>query len=174
MSSARIHPFLAFCAAFVVLALTGAGSLAMRYELRANSGAIDPPALRHLADSDSTPFMGAEISDIPTGADTRAFQAALMASAPSLPWGRAVIRQAAERRAVFLPANSIGEAFALCSALATLPPRCAPQTALDIELRTPAGRPVNAATFARMGLAPYWPSTPRAKVAGLSAQPARG
>ncbi|HEX4535024.1 MAG TPA: hypothetical protein VH000_12380 [Rhizomicrobium sp.] len=153
------------CIGLVVLAGLCAAGLLVRYDVRHAAGDIEVPQLRVLADTDATQAIGAEIADTVAGTDTRVLLAALKAKAPVGALDRAVVRRGENGETLFIPVNSMADAFGVCAALSDVPPHCAPVVASDIELQTAGGAPVTAATLLRNGIAPYSPTTSRAKVA---------
>ncbi|HEV2561225.1 MAG TPA: hypothetical protein VGT78_03700 [Rhizomicrobium sp.] len=135
-----------------------ATALVLRYEARL---AADPT----LADGEPTLVMGAEVSDEPRLTRVDAFVGTLKAEVKTLPWERALVRNAYGPPTLFFAVNSVGEAFILCAKLAAVPPGCAPVVASSSELRQMSGAAVTDKVLTRIGVEPYIPPPYPAKVA---------
>jgi hypothetical protein len=134
--------------AVLVLGLALLASVAVHRGADAEDVAAAPP-------SKPVPVLGANIAASP------AIAAALRMQVTDLPWERTLVRQDSQTGSIFIPANDLPEAFALCAKLADVPPACAPAVASTDQLRMPNGVRVNQAQLAKFGIAPYAPTKGR-------------
>jgi hypothetical protein len=131
---------------------------------RAQQAELAPPALRSLVEDRPVPVLGASIGVAPAGTGQHSL-AALRAQVRDLPWEKALIRRSNGERiaqdSIFIPADTMAEAFSLCARLDRVPAGCAPAVASADQLREANGTPIGETGLARRGIAPYRPVTGR-------------
>lgn len=145
-----------------LLALVTANILVARYHSKVADRSAAPAASARAP----VPVLGANIGDVPAGGGVHALAGTLKVQVKDLPWERALIRRNSSSGllaidSIFIPANDMAEAFALCAKLAHVPPGCAPAIASTDQLRGPNGDAVGEAELARHGITPYAPTTGR-------------
>lgn len=157
-----------------LVCLVTAHLLIWRYEAKvaeSNTNAVTPASL-----TVGTSVLGADIGDVPSGAGVAALLGALKTAAKDLPWHRALLRRNPNSdfiaiESVFIPVDTMADAFALCHRLAAIPPGCTPAVVNSNELRHVEGRPLREADLPRLGIRPYSPREAPARAASLPVQP---
>jgi hypothetical protein len=120
------------------------------------------PALRSIQEDRPIMVLGASIGQFAPGRGAEAART-LRRPGQRVPWERMIVwrlpAKGAEVERLWLPANSMREAFALCSQFAGVPLDCAPAVTPANQLRTLDGNAVGEAQLPDLGIAPYRPIT---------------
>jgi poly-gamma-glutamate capsule biosynthesis protein CapA/YwtB (metallophosphatase superfamily) len=140
--------------ALALLTLAIVHFLVWRYDSRLAAGEIVPPAHRG-----GVAVVGAVIGDVPDMASLADLRTEIDARAAALPWRRAFIRRDASAPlpiySLFFPFNAPTEALAFCRRIAHIASGCVVAVVQSGELATLGRRPLDVASLARLGIAPY-------------------